>query len=345
MTIIFGMTPPIIQPSASSSRGGQSLLGLMNSRRTAVVEPNNKSNRKGYSEDESSDKNRERRLRERLRRWERDEQAFYDDMPRLPQSFDNNNANEQSGLIIPIQQVFANASGVPVSSQSRSGGRPEDSHETTHFFRTSVLVPSLRNHARERICRVLRRREINELTIRMAVGAIGGKLEDGPPLLSLPPDDAETPQPEAAQTEKPQVESTVEARPSDVHKLWEDWGKRVETWTDVKDIADRALGYIVATDILTIKSSLEPTQIPWHAVITAWAAKFSLREIRRSWLQESSGKTLKEDTDDELAETAKLSQDEVIQRVKDDPELTPHEQRLLGCIVDAGRPNRVLIQQ
>lgn len=342
MTIIFGMTPPIVQPSQSTSRGGPSMIGLMNARRTAVVGPNAKANRKGYGEDEPSDKTRERRLRDRLRRWERDEQAFHDEMPRLPQSTENSNVVESSGIVIPLHQAFANA-GVPFSSssQGRSGGRIEDGQESSHFFRTSVLVPSLRNHALERTCRVSRRREINGLTIRMAVGAIGGKLEDGSAVLHSPSEEADSTESKPVEAGSQQAEpvpvSSVEPKASDAHKMWEEWGKRIETWADVKDIADRAVGYVVATDISTIRSSLEPTPIPWQAVITAWGAKTSLRDIRKSWLHESSAKLPKDQTDDEPGESTKLSEDEVIQRVKEDPELMPHEQRLLGCIVNAGR--------
>ncbi|KAI5122057.1 hypothetical protein M0805_006041 [Coniferiporia weirii] len=336
MTIIFGMTPPIVRPSLPPSHGGQSLLGLMNARQSspAVVSAPTKSGKHDHGEDEHAEKARERRLRERLRKWERDDQSFYDEMPRLPQTTDGSSGtNERAGVVVLGGPGMSGPQPGPPSAllsalQNRSNGWGNDGADNSQFFRTSVLVPSIRNHALERSSRVSRRREINELTIRMGIGAVGGKVEgDFLPLDPLPENNQLT----GTSTEP---SDKVEPEPSDSRKMWEEWGRRIENWTNVKDIADHAVGSVVATNISVVKTSLAPTPVPWSAVVSAWSARSCIRDKRRSWLQESSGKLVK-DQPEELAEEPKPTQDEIIQRVKEDPELTQHEQRLLGCIVDS----------
>ncbi|KAH8117324.1 AAA-domain-containing protein [Phellopilus nigrolimitatus] len=334
ITIVFGMTPPIVQPSSPPPHGGQSVLGLMNARQhsPAVLSSPARPGKHDYSEGEHAEKAREKRLRDRLRKWERDEQAFYDEMPRLPQSSEGNNGfNERPGVVVLGDSGLAGSqSGIPSALfsalQNRVLGRGDESPDNSQFFRTSVLVPSLRNLALERSCRVSRRREINELTTRMGVGAVGGKLE-GELMMSEPPSEAEPAK------HSDEISSRADPEPSDLSKMWDEWGKQIEAWTNVKDIADRAVGSVVATDIASLKS-LDPTPIPWTAIVSAWTRRSSVREVRKTWLQDSSGKLTK-DQPEEPSEETEPKQDEVLQRVKEDPELTTHEQRLLGCIVDA----------
>jgi hypothetical protein len=122
--------------------------------------------------------------------------------------------------------------------------------------------------------------------------------------------------------------------------MWHDWGKRVEAWTSVKQIADRAVGSMVAANSSrskTDKSTLEPTAIPWSAVYRAWSAQRSSRDLRKVWMKESLGKTMREQEDEEVDDDkSEEDDDDVLERIKHDPDLEQHEQRLLPCIVDAG---------
>ena len=66
------------------------------------------------------------------------------------------------------------------------------------------------------------------------------------------------------------------------------------------------------------------------------ATRTSRRESIRSFIQKE-GETL-EDVDDERGDQQKKKHvDDVIERVKNDQDLDTHEQRLLSCIVDAGK--------
>ena len=128
--------------------------------------------------------------------------------------------------------------------------------------------------------------------------------------------------------------------------MWESWGQRIEEWAGVKRIADRAVGSVVGditADVAAAKrdkAALDPTFVPWSVVQQAWAAQRASKELRKSWMRETSGKTttLEKEDAEELgrAEREAAAVDEVVERVKQDPELDQHEQRLLSCIVDSG---------
>lgn len=342
VTMVFGMTPSLVQP-VSPFGSSQGLLGLLNSRREApVLNVPSKRGKSDFGEDERAEKARERRLRERLRKWERNEHALLDETPKLPQTTEN-------GLVVSERNdaVFFGGNSPMASPPQGSStlfsalrnlvGR-EDSGNIAPFFRTAILVPSVRNHGMERVCRVARRREINELTIRMAIGSIGGELDPRPDfskLLSTPFRD----QPTESDTNNTQTPTTngvgAEPEPSKEYLMWNEWGNRVETWVDVKDIADRAVGSVVAENIDTFKTSPHSTPVPWSAVIEAWAARSLARAIRKAWLQESSRKVRQDHPEDANEQEGTSQHDDVIQRLREDNELTPHQQRLLSCIVDA----------
>jgi hypothetical protein len=173
----------------------------------------------------------------------------------------------------------------------------------------------------------------------MGVGAVGGSLDKLP---KVPPSHTLS-----LAKEAPPSADDPEAK--DFTKMWDDWGKHVEVWSTVKSIADRAVGAVVAgnTDanaILSVlspsKSTLDPTFISWDSVSTAWAANRASRNVKKAWLNETTGKTAKErsmeDDEGDKVNIDGKEVDEVVQQVKNDPDLTPHEQRLVNCIVESG---------
>ncbi|KIM80757.1 hypothetical protein PILCRDRAFT_72515 [Piloderma croceum F 1598] len=333
MTIVFGITPSITPPASSFAAGpsGQGLINLLMSRNSSssVGTSGSKPGKSDWGEDEAADKEREKRLRDRLRKWEKGDAALHDELPMLsatPEEGDSS-ARPKSGVVVIggpggmtglppfLESAFASR-----SSENRDGS---DS-ETTRFFRTSILVPGMRSLIQERASRVARRREVNELTIRMGIGAVGGILD--PKSLSEP-------------THRREADAEPTTRDSDEPKMWDDWGKRIELWTNVKQIADRAVGSMVAAKASPTtpdKSTLERTAIPWSAVYHAWSAQQSSRDLRKAWMKESLGKTVREQDEDEDEEGDSMEEDDdIVERIKHDPELDQHEQKLLPCIVDA----------
>jgi SpoVK/Ycf46/Vps4 family AAA+-type ATPase len=187
------------------------------------------------------------------------------------------------------------------------------------FFRASVLVPGMRLQAEERLCRMSRRREINELAMRMGVGAVGGVLE---------------------RAEAVEVKGEGERQEGSKEDMWDDWSNQFEPWTSVRQIADRAVGSVVSSGLPQQKKlALEPTPVPWTTVHHAWAAQRSAHNLRKSFMRDSVVKVKQKDAEEEHEdaegeETEGEKVDEVVERVRQDPDLEQHEQRLLSCIVD-----------
>ena len=77
-----------------------------------------------------------------------------------------------------------------------------------------------------------RRREINEVALRMAVASVGGTLSS----LSFPP--LENALKRAEGDGAPQSER------ADLVRMWDAWSRTVAVWSVVKQVADHALGAV-----------------------------------------------------------------------------------------------------
>lgn len=332
MTIIFGITPPIAPTHASASSSGPSQHGLVNvagrrrsSHVTASTPP--RSGGADWGEDDAAERAREKRLKDRLGRWEKDgDMALLQDLPEL-----FTRPEETEG--VPRGVVIVGGSSMPPMLESMiaqrgmaNGSSAPESEVTTPFFRASVIVPRVRLQAEERLCRMSRRREINELAMRMGVGAVGGVLE---------------------RAEAVEVKGEGKRQEGSKEDMWEDWSNQFEAWTSVRQIADRAVGSVVSSSAILQqkKLGLEPTPVPWSTVHRAWAAQRSAHNLRKSFMRDSAVKIVKqknaeehEDAEGEEIEEEKV--DEVVERVRKDAHLEPHELRLLSCIVDPGEQHQ-----
>ncbi|KAG6878708.1 hypothetical protein C0993_011523 [Termitomyces sp. T159_Od127] len=317
MTIIFGMTPPL-SPPASHNGPGNSLVSMLVSRTSSAAQLSSspKAGKPDWGEDDAAERAREKRLRDRLKKWESGDAVLSEEFPRLSTLEEGEDETRPEVILISSLGL----PGLPGSNTSNTA------QNKSSFFRTSVLIPKVRSLTHERAARISRRREINELTMRMGIGAAGGVLERE----SAAPPQAATPDSEpSSQT------------PAAHEQMWEDWGNRIEVWQDVRRIADRALGNTLAAAASgAAEPTLESTTVPWSAVHTAWAAHRSAKDLRSSWLKEafSVHKVAweQEKPDESLQEDTQEHFDEVVERVKSDAELERHEERLLGCIVDSG---------
>ncbi|KAI0928566.1 hypothetical protein AcW1_005770 [Taiwanofungus camphoratus] len=337
ITIVFGITPSIIAPmsASSSSPGQQGLMNMLMSRHAqSSTGTTSKQPKTEYGEDVAGDKGREKRMLTRLKRWARGD-ASSQDLPQLAMGDDVDDPSGGKGKpevvllggpdgMTGLPSMLGSALSAAVSGRNRSG--PSDSESRTRFFRISLVVPNLRSPAAERHTRMARRREINELTMRMGVAAIGGALE---------------PMEQAPNTSSPDASENVQEGTVPVaERMREEWGKTVEPWSTVRRIADRAVGSVIAANnaITPTSSSLDPTPIPWFAIHHAWAADKSAQDLWKSMLLEPPGRVPREHEEDDEGKSQEGDEagvDEVVERVKRDPELDQHEQRLLGCIVDA----------
>ncbi|KAI5990583.1 hypothetical protein EDC04DRAFT_3148762 [Pisolithus marmoratus] len=424
MTIICGVTPPLVGQNSgyvpASSMGAYPLSGshvtgggrrrhtsrpapsaAFGTNPSASAQPPSE-----WSEDDHATRARERRLRERLRRWERGgDGALLEDIPRLLAA----NALGTSGTASSQGSPFSQSSSSPfvmspyTSSESdpnrpivlvgstplelTGGGMNEGEGgdnlaasgggATTfgRFFRASVVLPSVRDVGVERQCRMSRRREVNELAMRLGVGGVGGVLEedagekrysgDGTvedrlegrgelreqegKVVSVQSDTG--PGPCAPESNPEGVPTGTSTQLPEEHEMWADWSTCVEPWSSIRQIADRAVGSVVAAQLPTSNPlhapGLEPTAVPWSAIHRAWAAQRSGHELRKAWMKDArvciprapqhefGAEEDAEELDGEEAEegTGRVV-DEVVEAIKQDKDLDPHEERLLGCIID-----------
>lgn len=330
VTIIFGMTPPVA-PTWNSSSAGPSNSSLMNflMNRSSASSPATFGTKPeqvhDWSESEAAEAAREKRLRLRLKKWEKSATALQDEFPRLtsPQEA------EPPGPILLIgggeaQMTLPSLLGMPLGLESGS----DTVDMTSKFFRSSILVPRNRSPSQEREARVARRREINELTIRMGVGAVGGVVDPEPASSALQSIDVP-------------VNQTSDASPT-THSdsVWEDWGNRIQAWSNVRKIADRAMGSVMVLQ-QALKNqenlTLASTVVPWSAIQTAWKSYYSLSDNRKNWLKETIGAVPPNDDALDGLLNAGSESDKVLESVKNDPDLDQHEARLLPCIVDSGK--------
>lgn len=329
MTIIFGMTPSLTPPT-SHDPPNSGLMGLLMSRNssTARISTEPKSGKSDWGEGETSEKAREKRLRDRLKKWEKGDAALHDEFPKLYTLREGETSEGKPEIIF-----IGGSQGMPGFAPLINAGMPGSYNERTEteteasFFRTSILVPSVRSTSKERAVRVARRREINELTMRMGVGAAGGTLEHQSPHAD----------PSSATGISDHSDAPSQ---SDHLRMWEDWGNRVEVWANVRRIADRAIGNTLSVGCNLENATLDSTAVPWSAVHKAWAAHRSSKDLRTSWLRGASSThsvTRERDINEEgNEEEPQAKPDEVIEKIKLDSDLDAHEQRLLPCIIDSG---------
>lgn len=340
--IIFGIAPPIFPPTSAPSPppGPQGMMAMLTSRSgqsaPGIATPRHE--RPDWGEEDNAEKAREWRLRDRLRKWERGDQALLSEIPKL---LVTTPVEDEPSPGHPNVMIAGSLSGAhPLASflgpllASGLGIRPGLHRETpsshsstsTGFLRTSVLVPASRSLLREKTSRVGRRREINELTMRMAIGAIGGLLE------------ARTAASVFTPTSEPPHEHVPE-NPTSAAKMWDDWGNKITAWTLVKQVADQAVGRVVSSSLRggeMIKPSLSAAPVPWDDVCGAWADRRASRDLRKVWMQQSAERPAGGPHEKSWNDEREVQVDDIVEAVKHDPYLDAHEHRLVGCIVDSG---------
>ena len=166
-----------------------------------------------------------------------------------------------------------------------------------------------------------RRKEVNELAMRLGVGGIGGVLEAGARDVA---DNASTEEVEVgAETEQTEKESEpsygeleadveiigssadaehqpdigIDAPPSagpqypEQHEMWEDWSTRVEPWSSIRQIADRAVGSVVSSSMISPAVSPSTTSKTLGATLEPTSVPWSA--IHSAWAAQRSSRDLR----------------------------------------------------
>ena len=293
-----------------------------------------------WGEEDHAEKARELRLRERLRKWERGDHALQSELPKFltgPPVEDEPGTPGQPNVMVvggpgggsplppflgPIGPLLGGGGGLRPSIQAAS----PNASTSSGFMRTSILVPASRSLSHEKASRMGGRREINELTMRMAVGSTGGLLEKRSAASVF------------SASSEPPSEHAGSIDSANAARMWDDWGNKIEVWTTVKQIGDQAVGHVISSSLpQSGKSSPSSVPITWVDICGAWADQRASRDLRKAWIQQSSNRPAGEDQQNKnLGNERDRPVDDVVEAVKHDPYLDAHEQRLLGCIVDSG---------
>ncbi|CAE6414667.1 unnamed protein product [Rhizoctonia solani] len=411
-TLILGVSPSSMPTSHSSPSPGppspaSGIMNILMGQRPRVIPSPIPSREAASNQDE-----REVRLRERLKRWSRTGSVL-DNLPSFtsqrspttgPTGFMSANGfsslfGAHPSAVREQANEGTNGGGVSVGTGNKSG-----------YFRACGVVPATRDEARERNVRRARRMEVNTLVVRMAMGAVGGKLV-GNVGTSVRPSKSKK---EPDETEKEKEKEKADPVPID--KMVDDWSRKLLDWPSARRLADRALACSILTSTHPVESVVldetapiheaaaaeemassaangtggipSATPVSWESVRTAWdTLRLSLGHGEKK--AESSGATttpisdptstpsvtpIPPDTSSGAPTTpptpsapkwsgigsprepvpwidAVLAppvvttsvggnppevgpEDDLVEQVKNDPELDPHEDRLLGCIVN-----------
>jgi hypothetical protein len=319
VTIIFGMSPSIANPLNENSGSRSNLLNLLVSQSlTPSYAPQGAEtdSTDDFSESDNAQAAREKRLRARLIKWAKNPAALQNEFPTLRTRVEGREESPVPDVILIGGPATSSSAGMAVDVSAYM-----EKDRGAQFFRSAVLVPRTRSPSHERLNRMSRRREINELIMRMGIGAIGGVVESSPPFLEEPDQDLPfTPQ-------------------SSKSPMWEGWSNKIESWSNVRKISDRAIGKaIVRQHGLKYdgKPFLVPTMVLWIIVHLAWMDCNKSLDIQAKWLKETFGDQLLDAKEDEASGAPGSSSDKAVENLKNDPDLDPHEGRLLPCIVDTG---------
>ncbi|CAE6414221.1 unnamed protein product [Rhizoctonia solani] len=407
-TLVLGISPSSVpsftsSPSPSPPSPASGIMNILMGQRPRAIPSPSPSRETGSSHDE-----REVRLRERLKRWSRSGTVL-DNLP----SFTSQRSPTAGPTGFMSANGFTSLFGAhpstareQVNEGTNGGGVSIGTGNKSGYFRACGVVPATRDEVRERNVRRARRMEVNTLVVRMAMGAVGGKLIGSTGMLVRPSKPKKEPDETDRDKEKP---DTIP-----IDKMVDDWSRKLLDWSSARRLADRAL----ACSILTNTPPAEPvvldetapiheaaaaeemgtngtngtsgiplaTPVSWESVRTAWdTLRLSLGYGEKK--AESSGASSTPTSDSTTMPTAAPTpsssssastipppstpkwsgigsprepvpwidavltppaitigvdgkppelglEDDLVEQVKNDPDLEPHEDRLLGCIVN-----------
>ncbi|QRV95294.1 AAA family ATPase [Ceratobasidium sp. AG-Ba] len=216
-------------------------------------------------------------------------------------------------------------------SDSGSDSDSDESDESsTHFeqtingyFRSCVIAPAKRNSKLERATRENRRKELNELMVRMTVGVKGGQMEAGP---------APIPVKDEVKDKRSEVKDEDKSKEDDIMHGWDE---RILSMDALKSVVDRALETAMLSN--EDDKDQESIRITWTQLQDAWRAKKRSDEERKAWTktgEDSDEEDASEDDGEKKEEKPPV--DEVVEKVKS-ADLDEYEKRLIGCIVDVAK--------
>ncbi|QRW09736.1 AAA family ATPase [Ceratobasidium sp. AG-Ba] len=178
------------------------------------------------------------------------------------------------------------------------------------YFRSCIIAPAKRNVDLERTSRESRLQELNELRLRVVVGAMSGVIEGEAGLSIL------------------KGKREVDGTGPDDHEMSIGWEKRLLDATELNAIVDRALETSMRSD--QDAKSEGAIRLTWAELQQAWLAHQTAEEKRKAW-KASNGFSKEQDDNTEESST-----DEVIAKIKSEG-LDEYERQWIDYIVSPAK--------
>ncbi|KAG9004252.1 hypothetical protein FRB94_002472 [Tulasnella sp. JGI-2019a] len=356
VTIVFGVTPEIRRFSPQTASPSLPI------RSTTVLAKPTEGEQGVVSKETSNDeedgaKSREKAVKAFLTRWQvQGDSAVMEEMPWYSSTASDDKSSSPfagqgirigglpDGLIPKFSQILRGFGGLGGLSQGSESAKDEDDI----YFSVGAIIPAARDLEMEATERMARRRELNSLAFRTLLSEIGGSLpsESIARMASLS-EQGTTGDPTAAIIDSSQESSDLGTLEEDVivqRIMLAEWEQTLVDKEVLADVATRALGIVLSskpsiTDSIQEACAQRKTLVRWETVGLAWHARKLSQHQRKAWIaqqrQQPSTKETAFAPPSNIADHVRES-DELIERVKADKTLDPHEKRLLGCIVDTG---------
>ncbi|KAG9088436.1 hypothetical protein FRC07_012578, partial [Ceratobasidium sp. 392] len=171
----------------------------------------------------------------------------------------------------------------------------------------------------ECLTRENRRKELNELMVRMAVGVQGGEVEAGAAPVPAKEEDSDEETSKAKETDKDKTDDKEEDEEVDDHMM-KGWHERLLDSDSLKGVVDRAIEMAMLSNE---DEEQESIKITWTQLQDAWRLAKNGDEGLKAWAKSVSSDDKEGKKDDEKALV-----DEVVEKVKK-ADLDEYEQRLL----------------
>ncbi|KAG8892774.1 hypothetical protein FRB99_002444 [Tulasnella sp. 403] len=343
IVVVFGVSAELdtySEPSATSE-SGKNTPGSPTVKKVSLEQeaPNELFLDLSLNDEEFGDRIREKRLQSWLRHWEaHGDDAIRDALP----WFSVSEASELRGRVARVTSVPGEGMKVisgdamdlpePVARFLRmvkraSEGQDQD-QEKSPYFNVATAIPAVRNPEAEGAARLLRREELNWLAFRMALKRLGGSVSPG----------ALSQYPHYGHRVPDATEETTKWKDRCKDVMDVEWERSLVDFDRLQEVAKRAMGLVMVEkgsqeNGSILESQDQHTKMSWHDVSFAWHAIKEIEYERKAWVS-SQRQHMGDRRSAFTSQEALPETDEVVERVKADPNLDPHEKRLLGCIVD-----------
>jgi hypothetical protein len=233
----------------------------------------------------------------------------------------------QSGAPAGIKAIMASLGALEIPNSAGHTDHSE-SKADVNVWKVIGVLPENRNVSAEVGERMTRRLRINTLLLKKALGQLSMTLTE-----SLPG--------EELNEDSNQTGISMSDISQELQSLRESFVTSVWSWSAMQHFATIVVGHVLSQP--NVDSNEVSSPVSWKAIAEASLLDEQCDDLHSSWISanyQSGAKLADAETPDAQEDEAMHAPavDPVVEAIKRDRSLSPHERRLLGCIVD---PNKL----